>query len=409
MIKRLSIAVVLLHVAIISCSPSNTLAANPVTEFLLVSDDSTTWVRSAPDTVAIERAPLLLALLDNRLIEIFVVEEPIEFQEASFLVTRAFRRDLVTGDSTLVFADSVVLRAAFQYARTHPDADRLPNDEPAPEPASALESSLTPLDIIGHTIGLDVHIDRTDGELGTHDTYRATVDLRSGQRLTLDSVVGIAVARQAEQSARATLRTAIVAAATGGDAVSEAASRALATLKFDPLAFSLGRTGDSLAVQYLAHDEQVIDDARDSHRFDVARIALPAPAWWLGARNSLPLTLTDSTARLMVGTVMLNLGYDNQDVASISASTGVGVRPVARMRGPVRRVITIGDSVTQPLGRWRPALARAFAEAGYTSDAVRTASFHSSERPLDRRRRMLQVNRKIASQLQAHENAGWQL
>jgi hypothetical protein len=65
----------------------------------------------------------------------------------------------------------------------------------------------------------------------------------------------------------------------------------------------------------------------------------------------------------------------------IVARTMRGVRPVARMRGPVRRVITVGDSLIQPTGQWRRALERAFSESGYYSDQVRAASLRNRARP----------------------------
>ncbi len=371
----------LLLLPVLACTPTARSTARPAAEFLVVSDDSTAWVRTSADTVIVKRAPMLLATLGGRLVEIYVAEDPIAFAEATFLVTRVFRRDLVSGDSSEVFADSTVLRDALAYIRAHPTDERLEEDEPPAPGARSLEASITPMEVVGGTLGLEVHVDRTVGELGTHDTYRATVDLTTGARLRLADLVTPASAATTVQLARQNLTAAVVLAGRRDGPVGKAASRALAALTFDSLSFTLTRAGDSLAAQFLAHDEQVIDETRDSHRFSLEPVAMPAPAWWSAARSTLPRLLSDSSSRVELGTLSLDVAYDSEEVALIAARTTAGPRAVTRMRGPVRRVISIGDSVIQPTGLWRGALERAFSESGYYSDQVRAASLRSRARP----------------------------
>jgi len=365
----------------LACAPATRSTARPDAEFLVVTDDSTAWVRSAADTVVVTRAPMLVATLAGRLIEIYVAEEPIDFEDATFLVTRVFRRDLVSGDSTLVFADSTVLREAQEYVRAHPGAERLEEDEPPSPGARALEASVTPLDVVGPTLGVEVHLDRTVGDLGTHDTYRATVDLRTGSRLSMAEVMAPGGAPAAIQRAQTAFASAILLASRREEPVGKAASRAMAALRFDSLSFTLARAGDSLAAQFLVHDEQVIDETRDTHRFSLEPVPVAPPSWWTGARSALPRRLADSTARIDLGALSLDVAYDTGDVAVIAARTTTGVRPVTRIRGPVRRVITVGDSLIQPVGQWRRALERAFSESGYYSDQVRAASLRNRARP----------------------------
>lgn len=356
-----------------ACSPAPRASARPAAEFLLVSDDSTAWVRSSADTVVVQRAPLLIATLADRLIEIYLAEEAIDFEEASFLVSRVFRRDLVSGDSTLVFADSTVLRDVMQFVKTHPDAERLDEDEASREATRTVESGVTPLAVIGNTIGLEVHVDRTVGELGTHDTYRATIDLLTGRRLALAGVIGVKGAGNTMVAARQRFSAAIALAARREGPVGKEASKALAALILDSLSFSLTREGDSLAAVFLAHDEQVIDEVRDTHRFSLEPIALASPTWWRDARAPLPEQRPDSSSRFALGAIYLEVRYDGEEVGSISTRTPSATRPVTRMRGPVRWVIALGDSV-KPHGQWRRALERAFAESGYYSDEVRAVS-----------------------------------
>lgn len=366
---------------IAACAPASPSAVRPDTEFLVVSDDSTAWVRASADSVIVHRAPMMIAILAGRLIEIFVSEEPIVFDDATFLATRVFRRDLATGDSTLVFADSTVLREAMAFVRAHPTAERLDPDDAPETSARALESTVTPLDVVGHTLGVDVHVDRTVGELGTHDTYRATIDLRDGRRLVLGDVIAPNAASAAVRVARQNLRDAVLLASQRVGPVGKAASRAMAALTLDSLSFGLVRSGDSLAVQFLAHDEQVIDDARDGHRFSLEPMPVPPPDWWSRARSTLPKRRADSTSFVSLGAATLQLHDDADEVATITLSSGRIARRIAQLRGPVRRVIPLSDSLITPAVQWRRALERAFRESGYYSAQVRAASLRSRARP----------------------------
>lgn len=379
--RRLSALRLGLVALLMACAKVPRENARTPIEFLVVSDDSTAWVRSASDTVVVHRAPLLLATLAGRLIEIYVAEESLDFSDASFLVTRVFRRDLASGDSTMVFADSSVLREAMAYVSTHPAAERLDPDDAPANGALALESAVTPLDVVGHLLGLEVHVDRTRGDAGSHDSYRATIDLRTGRRMTLAQVTSPVAAAAVFARAERGLRESVALAAQREGPVGRAASQAMSVLRFDSLSFSLTRAGDSLASQFLAHADQVIDESRDTHRFALEALLLPSPRWWARARESLPSAGADSAARVELESVSLQLRYDADEVASIAQRTKSTVRPIARMRGPVRRIIAVGDSLTLPAGAWRSALERAFTEADYYSGTVRAASLRPRARP----------------------------
>lgn len=385
---RRTVATVLAVCSAVACTPSSPARpAHAVSEFLLISDDSTAWVRDDADSTRVQRAPMLLATLDGRVVEIYVAEEPLDFDEATFLVSRVYTRDLASGDSTLVFADSTVLRTAMAWVRNHPDATRLDDDDEPPDDVPSCDASITPLDVIGTTLGLEVHLDRMTGELGTHDTYRATVDLTSGRRLALRDIVSADRARISLDGAAAALRDAARAAGAQGGDLGRAAGAALSGLTIDPLSFVLAQSADSLAAQFLAHTEQVIDESRDSHRFAVDAVTIGAPAWWTAARATLPQVTPDSVAHVRTDRLALDLTYDQHEVAQVTTGTGSARRTVLRMRGPIRRVIALDDAVTRPSGRWRAALERAFAEAGYYSDEVRAVSLRRRARPVPPSRR----------------------
>ena len=380
LVRRLLWACGGLVVAVACSSGATRGAAVAHAGFLVVSDDSTAWVHDDGDSTHVQRAPMVLAQLDGRLIELYVAEEAIEFENASFLAGRVYRRDLVTGDSTLLFADSTVLRAAMEFQQRNPTAQRLgPDDEPG-NVSRSLIASITPLDVVGSTLGVDVHVDDSVGEREMHDTYRVTLDLRSGARLTLAAVLSPAVADSVMRGAARLRDSAIALAARQGGAVGQAAGAALAALPLDPRGFALGRVGDSLTVSFLTHAEQRIEDARDTHRYVLEPLAVPAPSWWADARRVLPRSSTDSVTGFSAESLSLDLRYDEQDVASIVARSGGAVVTTFRIRGPIRRLIPLRDSLVRPPDGWRRALQRAFSEAGYYSDEVRSASFRGHAR-----------------------------
>jgi hypothetical protein len=365
--------------ALTSCSTPPRDAARPSAEFLLVSDDSTTWVRTFADSVAVQRAPIRLSALDRRLIELYIVEEPIDFADASYLVPRVYRRDLARGDSVLLFADSVVIAEAAAYMRAHPDADRIEPDDAESEVEQSLESTVTLLGVVGPTLGIEVHRDRSAGERGTHDTFQATIDLHSSRRLTLAQLVDSGIAREAFATAGSAFRDAVMIAsqrASGRDV-----SRALSLLTLDPLSFSLTRLGDSLAVRYLAHDEQLIDETRDTHRFSLEPVSLRAPGWWRGAQERLPRDSTDAVVRFDAGAISLTVTWGSYGRLRVASHTAGGSRPVLEMVGPIRELVVLSDSLIDPAPAWRRALERAVTESGYTSDQVRTASLRNRARP----------------------------
>ena len=83
--------------------------------------------------------PLVLARYGGRWYEVYSADDDKSYDDALLVGQFLYRRDLLTGDSSLVFADTVVPRMAAAYARAHPDEKPLSPDEDGeadPEPAS---------------------------------------------------------------------------------------------------------------------------------------------------------------------------------------------------------------------------------------------------------------------------------
>src|ERR671914_1929645 len=140
-----------------ACGPA---VPPPSAEFLVSAGDSTYWVRTDTTGVRVRGSPILLARYGGQFYEVYVTDDDRSFADASFVGQRIYRRDLVTGDSTLVFEDSVVPGMARSYAATNPRARPLsPDDEAADEPASSTTAEVTVLDVHGPFLSYDYHID----------------------------------------------------------------------------------------------------------------------------------------------------------------------------------------------------------------------------------------------------------
>src|SRR5215471_8789464 len=112
-------------------------APPPQAEFLVATQDSTFWITTKGSTVRARGVPITLAQYDGRFVEIYLADDDRSFQDALLVGFRVYRRDLLAGDSTLVFEDSIVPRIAREYASAHPSAHRLaPEEDGHEDPAT---------------------------------------------------------------------------------------------------------------------------------------------------------------------------------------------------------------------------------------------------------------------------------
>ena len=82
----------------------------PSAEFLFAAGDSTYWVRSNADGKRVRSAPILLTQVDGRFYEVFIAEDGAEYEDASFVTSRIFSRELTGTDSVMLFSDSTVMK-----------------------------------------------------------------------------------------------------------------------------------------------------------------------------------------------------------------------------------------------------------------------------------------------------------
>src|SRR6195256_1777247 len=103
----------------------------PTAEFLVSAGDQTYWVRSDNSGLRIRGSPLILARTGGRYYEIFVSEIDRSFPKALFSGERVFRRELATGDSTVIYEDTTIVSMSEAYHQRNPRARLLrPDDDP---------------------------------------------------------------------------------------------------------------------------------------------------------------------------------------------------------------------------------------------------------------------------------------
>jgi hypothetical protein len=168
----------------------------PRADVIITTADSSYWITSDAKGIRMRAAALLIAKIDGRYQEIYVADDDHSYLDAVFVGQRLYRRDLLSGDSTVLFADSVVPRLAAAYAKRHPTAALLGPDEEALEhPSITATADLEVLDIVSDTTGtflhLEYHTDQTRGdgrgEGSTQNAVRdAVLDAKTGRELPRD-------------------------------------------------------------------------------------------------------------------------------------------------------------------------------------------------------------------------------
>jgi hypothetical protein len=122
----------------------------PLAEFLVSAGDSTYWIENRGPGIKMRGSPMVIARVENRFLELYVVDEDRSFENALYIGQRLFQRDLITGDSVEIFRDTIVPRLAETYERRNPEARRLePDEDPADEPATSASAEVSVLAVHG--------------------------------------------------------------------------------------------------------------------------------------------------------------------------------------------------------------------------------------------------------------------
>jgi hypothetical protein len=382
---RLALACALLVCASACRGTVPDAARPPEADFVLSAGDSSYWVTSAGGSVHFRGAPLELARVDGRFYELYVADDDRSYQDAVLVGQRIFRRDLVTGDSLLVYEDTIVPRLAARYARLHPDDVRLqPSDDASDDPLWRVTTTIDLADVHGPFLSFSLHADveRDDAD-PWHTSRRGVIDLSTGRPAALERIVGGDVAR-------VTRRRSVAAAAmidsvrAGGDRIDRArTSTLLRAYHLDAGSFELTVVDGQPAIAYALSGR---GEGDEGHLLELPPIEIGEPAWWISAAPSLPIASVDGRRQ-----VWRHGGYEVVARQDSSASVArLLLRdstsrewPVGTVPAPSTRIYWLDrpavDSVT------RRALDRAFDESALYDDDVRAASFARTDRPRGRR------------------------
>ncbi|MGI8497472.1 MAG: hypothetical protein ACR2OG_07830 [Gemmatimonadaceae bacterium] len=372
-------AILLLVVTAAACNRDER-AAPVAAQFLLVAGDSTFWVRSGGvggchhRSACVRGSSIQLARFGGHFYELYVADDDHSYADATIVGQRVYRRDLTTGDSALVFGDSLMSAYARGYAREHPlDHPLGPSEEPQDDPRVTAMSEVTMLDQHGPLVNLDY---RSDGSAPDGDEWhiarRSVVDLRRGRLATVADIFGDSAADRILRQGQRQYRRAIDSVLASSDPRARDAAAAVGDLRFDGTSFGVVDDARSPAVAFTAVGH---GDRAGGITMALPPIPAPAPGWWSEVREQLPHSSPDSIGdRWLHGRVQVVARYDGEGERArlLLADSGGREWAVARVPGPARRIYWL-DSPPLDSASIR-ALVRAFDDAALYNDETRSVS-----------------------------------
>ena len=360
-----------------ACRSERRVGGPPGTEFILAAGDSTFWVKSGGARgggLHIRGSPIQMVRFDGRFYELYSVDDDRSYFDAVLVGQRLYRRDLVAGDSAVVFEDTTIASLARWYGRQHPGEVPLEEDEEANEsPSMDVSGELVLIAQFGPYLSFGYHVDGSvAGSSDWSTVRRGVVDLRTGAPVSVATLLGRGAAPRVVARGKALFSAALDSVVASRDARAREAAGALGEFRFDPRSFALVSVDASPAIQFAA----VANGERAGGlTLDLAPIPIAAPWWWREVQASLPEGGREAdTDRWRHGGVSVEAHYESGSEATRLALVDSGGHrwSVARIPAPAKRLYWLDagqvDSVTLR------ALARAFDEAALYSEDARTAS-----------------------------------
>jgi hypothetical protein len=350
-------------VAVLACGRESrsTAPPPPQAEFVLSGGDSAYWVTIDGRGTRVRGVPIDLARVNGRFYELYVVDNDLSFAGADLVGQSVYRRDLRTGDSTLVFTDSIVPHLAAQYARAHPDDHRLdPGDDPDEDVELRATATLDIDASHGPFASYSLH---TDVERGTeplwHMSRQGVIDLRSGRAATLADVVGGDIASLQHDRDRA-LDALGDSVRRSHDGRGQRAAAELKHFRLDPTSFSITSAAAGPAIVFALPGS---GEGDAGNVLALAPIGFPQPAWWGDVAASLPMRSSDeSRAVWRNGSYSVVARYDSLGGSRLSIRDSTSREwPIAPITGDASRIYWLDAPAVD--GDTRHALTRAFDEA----------------------------------------------
>jgi hypothetical protein len=346
----------------------------PAVDFVLAAGDSSFWVTSDHGTVRMRGAPLELARVDGRFYEIYVEDDDRSFEDAVLVGQRVYRRDLVSGDSLLVYQDTIVPRLASDYARLHPDDARVqPDDDTNDDPLWRATATVDLTDLHGPFLSYSLHVDvERDDASPWHASRRGVIDLSTGRPASLARVASgdlTPIRKRRTLAVAATLDS----VRSGGDRIDRARTAALlGSYRLEPDGFALTLVDGEPAVTYALAGT---GSGEAGHLLELPPIRIGEPAWWAEVAPTLPVGSADGRRDVWRhGRYDVVVRYDSsEDVARVVLRDSTSREwLVGRVPAPALRIFWLDRPALDSTAR--RALARAFDESALYDEAARTAS-----------------------------------
>jgi hypothetical protein len=357
-----------------SQTPSSGSAA-PRAEFLVSAGDSTFWVGSGPAGIRVRGSPILLARYGGRFYEVYLTDDDRSYPDALFVGERLYRRDILTGDSALVFSDSTVRRIAEAYARTHPDERRLdPDEETGEDPANSATAELEVVELFGPYASYEYHADvDLEGGKPWHMTRRGVIDLRSGRQATVHDLIGTSAAQRLAELGRQgfqTARDSMLRLHDAGEQRNARALEAFSHLRFDETSFTIVAIDGRPAIRFAITGR---GEGPAGNAVELDATPVEPGDWWSEVRGSLPDSGgTDDLDRWSRPGYAVSARYDPRvDFARVSISDGRRERIIASMGTPIHRIDWLDSPPIDSIER--RALARAFDQAAAYDERAKVA------------------------------------
>lgn len=339
----------------------------PTAEFIVAAGDSSYWVRAEGSRVTVRGSPMVLARLDGRFRELYVVDEDRSFENALFVGQRLYQRDLVSGDSTEVFRDTLVTSLAERYERRNPEARQLaPDEDTAEEPSTQATAEVSVLSVHGPFLSLEYHADTSGvGDETWHMTRHAVVDLRTGKQVTLTDVLGATDADAMLERGRLLYRETVDSIRRDRRPEARRAAQSLGRFRFDPTSFSLTAPNGTLMIAFSAPGS---GSGGEGFVLPMRPLPVNEPAWWQDAKSAIPTSTREREEIWSRGAYTVKAAYDSTArpvMMTIADSTGKEF-PVGGVSAPVHRIYWL--DVPEMTRAERAALQRAFEEAAKYDD-----------------------------------------
>ncbi|HUO52836.1 MAG TPA: acyl-CoA thioesterase [Gemmatimonadaceae bacterium] len=364
-----------------ACRPADRAPKPPRAEFIMEAGDSSFWIRSGPEGVRMRGVPMRISRIDGRFDELYVADDDHSYPDAIITGQRLYRRDLSTGDSTLVFDDTLVAGVARWYLRDHPTAVPLgPDDDLPDEPDVNATSDLQLLAQYGRFLSMSYS---ATIQLGEGDEQRLTrsyvLDLRAGHPAAIADIIGDRNAEYVIRKGESLFRQAVDSVLASPDQRARAAAAALGGFRFDSTSFELVMHDGGPAIRFVAPGS---GDRAAGLTLPLAPIPVAPPSWWPASLAGIADPDSDAARdhwKKGAYTVWVDYAGDSEP-ARVSLADSAGRRfPVGAVPAPARRIYWLDgtdvDSAT------RAALSRAFDEAALYSEDTRTAMSPSPKKP----------------------------